>query len=131
MEDTTRATAGPICDWRCARGYMGENPRAFLDVGQGFSRPNLEVLLPVSPSVCLHLLPTVNRTRPVITPAPVEVNIAQASFATKHCFTNIRSLTLDKTLQAHFGKTQLGANAFTLGHQDYRNELFDILNKPR
>lgn len=114
----------PVVTWERTQGRS-------LMLGQGFSRPNLEVLLPVSPSVCLHLLPTVNRTRPVITPAPVEVNIAQASFATKHCFTNIRSLTLDKTLQAHFGKTQLGANAFTLGHQDYRNELFDILNKPR
>lgn len=36
--------------------------------GIGFREPNVEVLLPISPTACLHVLPNVQRTRPVIPP---------------------------------------------------------------
>ena len=110
----------PVVTWE-------RTDRNMLMFGQGFSRPNVEVLLPVSPNACLHVLPAVDRTRPIRTPATVEVNMAQASFATQHCFTNINSLKLDETLQANFGQTRLGVNAFTLRHRNLTNTMFDIL----
>jgi len=114
----------PVVTWeRAARNR--------LMFGQGFGRPNVEVLVPVCPTECIHVLPQVERTRSVLSPATLEVNMAQASFATRNCFTNVRSLTLDASLQEHFGRTRLGENAFTLGHIDYTNKLFDILmNQP-
>jgi hypothetical protein len=101
-----------------------------LMFGQGFGRPNVEALLPLSPTACLHVQPAVERTRPVMTPATVEVNIAEASFATQYCFTNIFSPKLDEMLQAHFGQTRLGVNAFTLRHRDFTNTMYDILMNP-
>jgi hypothetical protein len=110
----------PVVTWERTE----ENTLMF---GQGFARPNVEILLPVSPSACLHVLPAVQRTRPPRAPATAEVNMAQASFAMQHCFTNINSPKLDEILQAHFGKTILGTNAFTLNHRDFSSTMFDIL----
>ena len=98
-----------------------------LMFGQGFARSNVEALLPVSPTACLHVLPLVERSRPVRTPAPEEVNMAQAAFATEHCFTNVCSPEIDATLQPQFGKVRLGIEGFSLRHVDYNKVLFDIL----
>lgn len=98
-----------------------------LNFGQGFGRPNVEVFLSVSPTACLHVLPRVQRTRRVLTPATDEVNMAQAMFATEHCFTNICSRELDAKLQPHFGKIRIGIEGFSVGHIDYKKLLFDIL----
>lgn len=109
----------PVVTWE-------RTERNFLIYGQGFSRPNVEVLLPVSPVACFHILPLVERTRPVVNPTALEVNVAQASYAT-HCFANVRSDVLDANLQPHFGKTILGINAFSLRYRDYKNALFEIM----
>jgi hypothetical protein len=98
-----------------------------LILGQGFGRPNVEVLLPVSPTTCLHLLPRVTRPRPVRMPATAEVNMAQAAFATQHCFTNILSPEIDGILQSNFGTMRLGIDGFSVKHIDYKNLMFDIL----
>ena len=98
-----------------------------LIYGLGFSRPNVEVILPVSPTECLHVLPAVGRTRQPTVPSTQDVNIAQASFATHHCFTNIRSDSLDAALQPNFGRVRLGINAFSIRHRDYSNSMFDLL----
>jgi hypothetical protein len=100
-----------------------------LVFGQGFSRPNVEVVLPLSPTVCLHARPLVMRTRPVRSPAAQEVNIAQAVFATQHCFSNVRSETIDAALQPNFGRARLGVNAFSLAHRDFSNFFFETLMK--
>jgi hypothetical protein len=110
----------PVVTWE-------RTERNMLMFGQGFARPNVEVLLPVSPTSCLRVLPAVQRTRPVMPPATVEVNMAEASFATQYCFTNINSPKLDETLQRYFGQTILGLNAFTLRHRDFTNTMFNIL----
>jgi hypothetical protein len=98
-----------------------------LYFGQGFGRPNVEAFLPVSPTVCLHVLPRVTRTRSVRTPTAAEVNMAQAAFATEHCFTNVLSQEIDRILRPHFGTMRLGIDGFSVRHIDYKKLMFDIL----
>jgi hypothetical protein len=102
-----------------------------LTFGQGFARPNVEAFLPVSPAACLHVLPQVERTRPTRIPATEEVNMAQAAFATEHCFTNVLSREIDATLQPQFGQVRLGIEGFSVRHIDYNKVLFDILMRQR
>jgi hypothetical protein len=110
----------PVATWE-------RTDRNFIIYGQGFSRPNVEVVLPISPIACLHILPAVQRTRRVVTPTTREVNAAQAAFSTNHCFTNIRSSDLDGAIQPHFGRAVLGVNAFSIRHRNYANTMFEIL----
>lgn len=99
--------------------------------GQGFARPNVEVFLPVAPNACLYVLPAVKRTRMARCPHPTEINMAEASFATRRCFANINNAELDQLLQPHFGNTRLGETGFTLNHRDFRNTMFEILMSQR
>jgi hypothetical protein len=110
----------PVVTWE-------RTERNFLIYGQGFSKPNVEAFLPISPTACLHILPAVQRTRRVLNPTTQEVNMAQASYASDYCYTNIRSEVLDAVLQPHFGRTVIGVNAFSIRHRDYRKTMFDIL----
>jgi len=98
-----------------------------LSFGQGFGRPNVEVLLPISPTTCLHVLPRVPRTRRVRVPTTAEVNIAQAAFATEHCFSNVFSQEIDGILQPNFAKIRFGIDGFSVRHIDYKKVMFDIL----
>lgn len=97
-----------------------------LQFGQGVARPNVEIFLPVSPTAGLHILPRVPGSRPVLKPATEEVNMAQAMFATEHCFTNMCSPDFDAS-QPHFGKMRIGIEGFSVRHIDYKKLLFDIL----
>lgn len=97
------------------------------ELGVGFGQPNVEVLLPISPTSCLHVLPQVQRTRHVQNPLPQEVNIAQAAFATKHCFASIASDEIDSLLQPHFETVRLGIEGFSINHIDYKRAAFEIL----
>jgi hypothetical protein len=101
--------------------------RSFLIHGQGFSKPAVEVFLPVSPIACLHIMPSVQRTRQVIKPTTLEINTAQAAFASDYCYTNCRLDALDAALQPYFGTAKLGVTAFSIRHRDYGNTLFDLL----
>jgi hypothetical protein len=98
-----------------------------LSHGQGFARPNVEAFLPVAPTACLHLLPMVQRTRRLVMPRISEVNEAQAAYSTRYCYTNVKSAELNIMLQPHFGRTQLGVNAFSVRHRNYTNTMFEIL----
>jgi hypothetical protein len=98
-----------------------------VNYGQGFARPNVEVILPVFPTACLHILPNVQRNREVISPSVDEVNRTQAAFATKHCFTNTRSSSIDAVLQPVFNTVRLGVEAFTINQIDSADKIFDIL----
>ena len=66
-------------------------------------------------------------------PSSVEVNMAQAAFATQHCFGNINSPEIDAVLQREFGKVRIGITGFNTHHIDYNQMLFDILmgRRPR
>jgi hypothetical protein len=98
-----------------------------LYYGIGVHEPNVEVLLPVSPVTCLHILPNVVRTRQIKQPTVREVNVAQAAFAHKHCFANIKSNQIDEIVQQEFGKAEIGVKAFTVWHKDYKNALYESL----
>ena len=110
----------PVVTWERMDGNQ-------LLFGQGFARPNVEVLLPVFPTACLHLLPRVQRTKLVRRPMAEEVNQAQAAFATQYCFTNINSAELDASLQPFFGRVRLGIDGFNINHLDHVAKFFEIL----
>ena len=101
--------------------------RGTFSYGLGFHRPNVEVFLPVSPLVCLHILPNVERTRELQQPTTREVNIAQAAFAGRCCYSNIQSDEIDQIVQQNFGRAQLGVTAFTVWHRNYDNSIYEIL----
>jgi hypothetical protein len=91
---------------------------------------NVEVLLPVSSLTCLHVLPNVARSRHIEQPTVREVNIAQASFAHKHCYANINSSQINEIVQQNFGKAEVGVKAFTVWHINYSNAIYEQLMEP-
>jgi hypothetical protein len=94
--------------------------------GVGVREPDVEVLLPVSPTACLHVLPNVQRARAVITPKTFEVNAAEAAFA-ETCYTNICSSSLNQHLQRNLGRAVIGINTFSIRHKDYVTAFCDRL----
>jgi hypothetical protein len=68
----------PVVTWE-------RNENNVLIYGQGFSRPDVEAILPVSPTTCLHILPVAQRMRRLVIPTPLEVNQAQASASASVC----------------------------------------------
>jgi hypothetical protein len=110
----------PVVTWeRIAAGIFS--------YGLGFHRSNVEVFLPISPTVCLYVLPNVERTRAVQQPTTREVNVAQAALAGRFCFSNVRSAEIDTIMQENFGRAQLGVTAFTVWHRNYDNAIYEIL----
>jgi hypothetical protein len=101
-----------------------------LSYGIGVHEPNVEVLLPVSPLTCLHILPNVTRNRQIKEPTVREVNIAQAAFAHKRCYANIKSSQIDEIVQRNFGEAEIGVKAFTLWRINYSNAVYELLMKP-
>lgn len=99
--------------------------------GGGFWRPNVEILLPVSPLKCLHILPAVERTRPVVVPTADEVNTAEAAFAYQHCFANVFSRDIDALVQDHISTAKMGDNVFTVWHRQYDNAVYEELMSGR
>jgi hypothetical protein len=53
--------------------------------------------------------------------------VAQAAFATQHCFANINSPEIDGTLQGHFGRVRFGITGFNIDHIDQDPLLFEIM----
>jgi hypothetical protein len=94
--------------------------------GQGFATQNVEVILPVASTACLHILPAVPRTLQVRQPTVKEVNEAQAAFATKYCYAHKKDPVLDHMLQQKFGQSRIGINAFSVRHRNYDNTMFDL-----
>lgn len=57
----------------------------------------------------------------------MKVNVGQAQFATQFCFANVCSETIDAALQPRFGHSRIGITAFSVGHRDFSNTMFDII----
>jgi Protein of unknown function (DUF4238) len=114
----------PVVTWE-------RTDRPPLLYGQGFNKPDVEVFLPISPVACLHMLPQVQRTRRVVTPTTLEVNLAQAAFASDFCYTNQLSDTLDAALKPYFGIAKIGTTAFSIRRREYQQTLFEILKDGR
>ncbi len=99
----------------------------FLHYGFGFQRPNVEVLLPVCPTACLHVLPLVPRNQHPLTPTVSEVNEAQATFASECCYSHTNSPGLNDLIQQRIGRRRIGVHLFSVRHRDYSNTMFDLL----
>lgn len=120
LDDPFVISDAPVVTWE----RLGSGAFSY---GQGFHRPNVEALLPVSPAACLHIMPAVDRTRPIILPTVYEVNAAQAAFASHYCFANINSVRIDEIVQRNSGRARLGVTAFTLWHRNYDNLFYELL----
>lgn len=116
----------PVVTWE-------RSERNRLHWGLGFARPNVEAFLPLSPTVCVRVLPVVPRTRRVLSPSAAELNMAQAAFATDYCFSGVCSSAIDSVLQPHLGAMRMGIEGFSINHMDAAKMLFDILmgRRPR
>lgn len=99
----------------------------FLHYGFGFQRPNVEVLLPVCPTACLHVLPLVPRNQQPLTPTVSEVNEAQATFASQYCYAHTDSTALNDLIQPRIGRRRIGVHLFSVRHRDYSNTMFELL----
>jgi len=94
--------------------------------GVGFHRPDVEAFMPVSPALCLHILPNVPRTRQVVRPSADDINAAQASMSTRYCCTNVNCPAVDRVVQQYAGNAELGVKSFTLWHRNYDNAFYDL-----
>jgi hypothetical protein len=125
INDPFITSDAPVVTWE----RLG--PEEF-SLGMGFHRENVEVFLPISPEKCLHILPNVNRTRKVADPTAKEVNIAQAAFAARACYSHAKSDAIDDIVQGNFGRAELGVKSFTVWHRNYSTAIYDILmHEPR
>ena len=110
----------PVVSWhRLANGT--------LTYGFGMSTPDVEVVLPVASTTCLHILPAVQRTRRVRQPLISEINRAEAAFATKYCYGHKNDPAIDSDLQPMFGLARIGINACSVRHRNYNDTMFEIL----
>jgi hypothetical protein len=110
----------PVVTWQRMRNGA-------LSYGLGFHRADVEVLLPISPVVCLHIQPNVKRSGAARRPTVHEGNAAQAAFAARSCFSNIESAEIDRIFQENFGKAEMGVNCFTIWHRNYDTAFYDFL----
>jgi hypothetical protein len=85
------------------------------------------MVLPVSSTICLHILPDVRRTRRVRQPSISEVNMAQAALATKHCYAWKTDPAIDADLRPMFGKARIGFNAYSVRHRNYSEAMFELM----
>jgi hypothetical protein len=97
-----------------------------LAYGQGFSTPNVEVVLPVATTTCLHILPAVPRSLQPRQPTVAEVDEAQSSFATRYCYAHKNDPVLNEIVQRRFGQSRIGINAFSVRHRNYENTMFEL-----
>ena len=100
-----------------------------FDLGIGFERPNVEVILPISPTVCLQVLPDVQRTFSAETPTVAEINIIQAAFARQSCFADRKSENIDSLVQSNINKLRIGENVFSLRHRNFDEMFYDMMMK--
>jgi Protein of unknown function (DUF4238) len=98
-----------------------------LIYGQGMWTADVEAVLPVASTTCLHILPVVQRTRRVRPPSINEVNRAQAAFATKYCYAHKNDPIIDADLQAMFNKVLIGVNTYSVRHRNYNDTMFELL----
>jgi len=98
-----------------------------INYGLGFHRTDVEVFLPVSSTVCLHVLPSVRRTRMTKEPTTDEVNITQAAFAYSRCYASIESEKIERDFQFNVGRAKLGLTAFSVWGRDYNELIYSVL----
>jgi len=95
--------------------------------GMGFATPNVEIVLPIASTVCLQILPAVQRTLQVRQPSINEVNRAQAAFSTRYCYAHKNDPIVDQDLQSQFNRNRIGINSFSVRHRNYSDTMFELL----
>jgi hypothetical protein len=98
-----------------------------LSYGEGFDKPNVEVLLPVAPSACLHIVPAKSNGSHGVLPTVSEVNYLQSLFVNESGFTNQSSATIEALVNAHGGKARIGENCYMINPTRYETYLYDTL----
>lgn len=98
-----------------------------LSYGEGFDKPNVEVLLPVAPSACLHIVPMQSKGSYGVLPSVAEVNYLQSLFVNESGFTNRSSTTIEALVNAHAGKARIGENCYVINPTRYETYLYDML----
>lgn len=114
----------PVTTWQ-------RNAQGLISMGQGTHQPNVEMLLPISPHVCLHVLPRVKRTLSTRVPHVSEINAAQAAFAGRYCFGNMRSDWVNEIVQSNLGSAELGVKSFTISDRDYSDAIYKLFMMKR
>jgi hypothetical protein len=109
----------PVVTWQ-------RNANGLISRGVGFHKPDVEVFMPVSPTLCLHILPNVPRTRAVIRPSVDDINATQASMSTRYCYTNVNSPEVDRVVQEYAGSAELGLKSFTVWHRNYDDAFYNL-----
>lgn len=92
--------------------------------GEGFNRPTVEVILPISPTACLHILPSHN-VQDWNPPTTEEVNILQAKFIHESGYTNRCTTHLESMVNEYAGKAKIGENCYTV---DSRRTMYYLLD---
>jgi hypothetical protein len=110
----------PVVTWH-------RNETGVLFYGHGMWTAGVEAVLPMAPTVCLHILPNVQRTGRVRIPTPSEVNRAQGAFATRYCYAHKNDSLIDKDLQWQFNRGQIGVNMYSVRHRNYTDTMFELL----
>jgi Protein of unknown function (DUF4238) len=110
----------PVVTWH-------RNVTGVLFYGQGMWTADVEAVLPVGPTACLHILPAVQRTCHVGEPTPSEVNRAQGAFATRYCYAHKNDPQIDKDFQWQFSRGQIGVNMYSVRHRNYNDTMFEVL----
>ena len=85
------------------------------------------MVLPVSSTIGLDILPDVRRTRRVRQPSISEVNMAQPALATKHCYAWKTDPAIDTDLRPMFGKARIGFNVYSVRHRNYSETMFELM----
>jgi Protein of unknown function (DUF4238) len=109
----------PVVTWQ-------RNVEDLISYGAGFHRTDVEVFMPVSPTLCLHILPNVKRTRPITDPSADDINAGEAAMSTRYCYTNVNSPAVDRIVQEYAGQAELGVKSFTVWHRNYDNAFYDL-----
>lgn len=110
----------PVVTWQ-------RDGKGAVHLGGGFHRADVEILLPVSPTSCIHILPEVERFQQPILPTVDEVNFAQAAFAYRDCFANMYKHEIDDLVQKYISTARIGDNVFTVWHRNYDNAIYETL----
>jgi len=110
----------PVVTWT-------RNAQGLLSYGAGFGTENIEVIVPVAPSTCIHVLPKVPRSIDPIVPSIQEINAAQVAYATSACFSGRGSKEIDSIVQRDICTVVMGENIFTVWHMPHDNLVYDIL----
>ena len=97
-----------------------------LSWGEGFNKPTVEVILPISPTRCLHMLPSQN-AQDWNPPTTEEVNTLEAQFIYESGYADRYTSHLESLVNTHAGTAKIGENCYKIDPRKTRYYLLDTL----